>query len=96
MTLAESARLTFPVMTSRRDDLRAAARYLTRRMETFPGDERPDGTFRKLLQKYFDVMRPLCRLEHSDAPVTYVSPEEGELVARVSDWLRDHPEERAA
>ena len=52
MKLMESAGLLFPVMTSRVDDLRAAAQYVIRRMEAHPGREKPDSDFVKLLQKY--------------------------------------------
>ena len=96
MKLMESAGLLFPVMTSRVDDLRAAAQYVIRRMEAHPGREKPDSDFVKLLQKYFQIMRLLFRLENTDAAIAYVSPDDGALVTRIEDWLAEHPEERTA
>ena len=96
MKLMESAGLLFPVMTSRVDDLRAAAQYVIRRMEAHPRREKPDSAFVKLLQKYFQIMRMIYRLEHTDAAIAYVSPDDGALVTRISDWLAEHPEERTA
>ena len=52
MRMMESAGLLFPVMTSRVDDLRAAAQYVIRRMEAHPRREKPDSAFVKMLQKY--------------------------------------------
>ena len=96
MRMAESAGLLFPVMTSRADDLRVAARYVIRRMEEHPRDEKPDSAFVKLLRKYFQIMRTLYMLENTEAPIAYLSPDDGELVTRISDWLTAHPEERTA
>ena len=96
MKMMESAGLLFPVMTSRADDLRAAAQYVIRQMEKHPRDEKPNMAFVKLLQKYFQIMRLLFRLEHTNAQIAYVSPDDGALVTRISDWLAAHPEERTA
>ena len=91
--MAESVE-RFPVPTSHTEDLKAAARYLVRRMEAQPKGAKPDAFFYKLLSKHQQVMGALWYLEHSRDDVAYVTSDERALVARVCAWLQAHPEER--
>ena len=91
--LAESVE-RFPVPTSHAEDLKAAARYLVRRMEARPKGAKPDAFFYKLLSKHQQVMGALWYLEHSRDDVAYVTSDERALIARVCAWLHDNPDER--
>ena len=91
--MAESVE-RFPVPTSHAEDLKAAARYLVRRMEARPKGAKPDAFFYKLLSKHQQVMGALWYLEHSQDDVAYVTSDERALIARVCAWLHDNPDER--
>ena len=93
LVFAEGAE-RFPVPTSHAEDLKAAARYLVRRMEAQPKGAKPDAFFYKLLSKHQQVIGALWYLEHARGQVAYVSADERALIARVCAWLHEHPEER--
>ena len=95
MVLAEAPKL-YPVFTHHAKELRAAARYLVRRMEKYAGDRMPDDTFHALLECHRQVLRTLGEMEHAREPFVYLNREERELVGRVNTWLKDHPENRTA
>ncbi len=95
MILMESARI-YPVFTHHAKELRAAARYLVRRMEQRAGNTKPDEKFNALLDRHRLVVRTLVEMEHTREAFVYLTEEERDLVNRVNTWLKDHPENRIA
>ena len=95
MVLAEAPRL-YPVFTHHAKELKAASRYLSRRMEQYARTGKPDDKFNALLDRYSEVIQTFLRMQRSKAPYVYLTQEERELVTRVNTWLKDHPENRIA
>ena len=95
MVLAEAPRL-YPVFTHHAKELRAAARYLVRRMEKFAGPRTPSSRFNALLDRHNLVLQALAEMEHAREPFVYLTEEERKLVERVNTWLKKHPENRIA
>ena len=95
MILAEATKL-YPVFTAHANELRAAACYLVRRMEQYAGRQKgkPDEKFHEMLQRHCQVLRTLADMECAREPFVYLNKADRDLVFRVCNWLKAHPEDR--
>ena len=95
MVLAEAPRM-YPVFTHHAKELKAAARYLVQRIERYAESHSPDWLFNTMLTRHDQVVRTMREMENSKNPFVYLTREERDLVARVNNWLKEHPEHRTA
>ncbi len=95
MVLAEAPRM-YPVFTHHVKELKAAARYLVQRIERYAESHAPDWLFNTMLARHDLVIRTMREMENSKNPFVYLTREERDLVARVNNWLKEHPEHRTA